>query len=291
MSLLSLSLWLSASATGGALAAALLVQPAEQADWQLHSSAFHCRLQQVVNGVGDVSFLAEPGHSLRLDLALAQPYYALAQASVAARPADWQDATAATLPLPYQAELYHDSKVSFIAGALPLLQQIQFGNWLQFELNAQQRKQQILLTSVSGADAVEQFRGCVAQMSPLSWQQARDTEIQFADGQRTLTRQQLPVLQKLARYLQLDPSVNKILIDGHTDDVGSVLANRVLSQERADEVAAQLIELGVAASKLEIRAHGNRYPQLNSRGKTEQANRRVTVRLVRPAAAQQEAGE
>ncbi|MGP9802849.1 OmpA family protein [Rheinheimera sp. NSM] len=289
MSLLSLSLWLSASAAGGALAAALLVQPAEQADWQLHSSAFHCRLQQVVNGVGDVSFLAEPGHSLRLDLALAQPYYALAQASVAARPADWQPGAAtAAADFPYNAELYHDTKVSFITGALPLLQQIQFGNWLQFELSDKQHKQQILLTSVSGSGAVEQFRGCVAQMSPLSWQQARDSEIQFADGQRTLTRQQLPQLQKLARYLQLDPSVSKILIDGHTDDVGTVLANRVLSQERADEVAAQLIELGVSASKLEIRAHGNRYPLLNSQGKPEQANRRVSVRLIR-SGAQQEA--
>ncbi|MDP2716669.1 OmpA family protein [Rheinheimera sp.] len=289
MSLLSLSLWLSASAAGGALAAALLVQPAEQADWQLHSSAFHCRLQQVVNGVGDVSFLAEPGHSLRLDLALAQPYYALAQANVAARPADWQPGAAtATADFPYSAELYHDSKVSFIAGALPLLQQIQFGNWLQFELSDKQHKQQILLTSVSGSGAVEQFRGCVAQMSPLSWQQARDSEIQFADGQRTLTRQQLPQLQKLARYLQLDSSVSKILIDGHTDDVGTVLANRLLSQERADEVAAQLIELGVSASKLEIRAHGNRYPLLNSQGKPEQANRRVSVRLVR-SGTQQEA--
>ena len=54
-----------------------------------------------------------------------------------------------------------------------------------------------------------------------------------------------------------------------------------LSQERADEVAAQLIELGVSASKLEIRAHGNRYPLLNSQGKPEQANRRVSVRLIR----------
>src|SRR5690606_37571603 len=124
-------------------------------------------------------------------------------------------------------------------------------------------------------------QGCVAQMSPLSWQQARDTEIYFASGKRQVDRQQLPSLQKLARYLQLDNSIKKILIDGHTDDVGTPLANRMLSQERADEVASRLIELGVKASMLEIRAHGNRYPLVPAQGQAEQSNRRVSIRLIR----------
>lgn len=281
MSLFSLSLWFSTSAIGTAIAGTVLIQPAEQAQWQLDSSAFHCRLQQRVSGLGQVSFALEPGQSLQLDVELAQPYPALEQATVAARSADWQPDVIQLESQPYIAELYHDSRVSFLQAALPLFQQVQAGAWLQFELGNGRQQQQLLLTSVRGHEAVEQFRGCVAKMSPLSWQQARDTDIVFASGQRVVDRTQLPVLQKLARYLQLDPSVKKILIDGHTDDVGTALANRQLSKERADEVAARLIELGVKASMLEVRAHGNRYPLLHSHGKAEQSNRRVSIRLIR----------
>ena len=281
MSLFSLSLWFSTSAIGTAIAGSVLIQPAEQAQWQLDSSAFHCRLQQRVSGLGQVSFSQEPGQPLQLELELAQPYPALEQATVAARSADWQPDVIQPQSPPYIAELYHDSQISFLQAALPLFQQVQAGAWLQFDLSNGRQQQQLLLTSVRGHEAVEQFRGCVAKMSPLSWQQARDTDIVFASGQRLVDRTQLPVLQKLARYLQLDPAVHKILIDGHTDDVGTALANRQLSKERADDVAARLIELGVKASMLEIRAHGNRYPLLPAQGKAEQSNRRVSIRLIR----------
>ncbi|MCD1599975.1 OmpA family protein [Rheinheimera aquimaris] len=278
MSVLSFSLWLSASLPGALVTAALLTQPAEQAKWQLNSDPFYCQLQQQVRGLGQVSFALEPGQPLRLNLALAQPHSALQQVSVMARPADWQT-TQPVAAQQYVAELYQDSEVSFLQAALPLLHQLQQGAWLQFDLGDAQ--QQLVLTSVRAADAVDKFQGCVAQMSPLSWQQARDTEIYFASGKRQVDRQQLPGLQKLARYLQLDNSIKKILIDGHTDDVGTPLANRMLSQERADEVASRLIELGVKASMLEIRAHGNRYPLLPAQGKAEQSNRRVSIRLIR----------
>lgn len=281
MSLFSLSLWFSTSAIGAAIAGTVLIQPAEQAQWQLESSAFHCRLQQQVSGLGEVSFLQEPGQQLQLDLKLAQPYPALEQATVAARSADWQPDVIQPQSEPFLAEIYHDSQISFLQAALPLFQQVQTGAWLQFDLKNSLQPQQLLLTSVRGHEAVEQFRGCVLNMSPMSWQQARDITIYFASGQRLVEQTQLPVLNKLARYLQLDPKVNKILIDGHTDDVGTALANRQLSKDRADEVAAQLIDLGVKASMLEIRAHGNRYPLLQSQGRAERSNRRVSIRLIR----------
>lgn len=280
-----LTLWFTAAA--GALPAPVLVQPAERADWQLHGSAFYCRMQQEVRGFGQVSFLVEPGYSLRLELELIQPHQALTEASVMARPADWQQRIVATSSYPYSAELYHDRQVSFIAAALPLLQQIQSGHWLEFELGAPGQVQPLLLTSVRGAEAVAQFRRCIAQMAPLSWQQARDSDIPFEAGQRTLTRPQLVQLAQLVRYLQFDPSVHKILIDGHSDDVGTSLANRLVSKERADEVAAQLIELGVKAAMLEVRAHGNRYPLLHHQGTSGATNSRVTVRLIRAGTEQE----
>ncbi len=279
MTLLFLSVWSVVSANGGA--AAMVQQPAEQALWQLSGNAFHCQLQQDVSGLGQVRFVLQPGHSLQLQLAVAQPHDALEQASVVARSAQWQPFQPEVLSDSYQAELYHDSQISFVRAALPLLQQVQAGAWLQFSLGDAADSRSLLLPSTRGAQAIAQFRACVAQMSPLSWQQARETDLYFATGKRLLDAEQLRQLQKIARYTELDPAVTKILIDGHTDDVGTVLANRVLSQQRADEVAAQLMDAGVKAGMLEVRAHGNRYPLILSQGKAEQSNRRVSVRLIR----------
>ena len=76
--------------------------------------------------------------------------------------------------------------------------------------------------------------------------------------------------------------MTKILIDGHTDNVGSSLANLSVSRTRAEQVAEALVELGIDKSMLETRAHGSRYPiASNSSTKGQAKNRRVTLRLVR----------
>ena len=90
-------------------------------------------------------------------------------------------------------------------------------------------------------------------------------------------------LQQLAAYIQQDKKVRKILIDGHSDDAPTNLANRVLSEERADEIGSRLIEFGVNKQKIEIRAHGNRYPQAVGHGGPKH-NRRVMIRLIRTPA-------
>ena len=90
-------------------------------------------------------------------------------------------------------------------------------------------------------------------------------------------------LKTLALYIQQDKAVKKVLIDGYTDDMGTSIANRVMSEERADEVASHLIEFGVSKNKLEIRAHGNRYPPVQPLAATKH-NRRVVIRLIRTPA-------
>ncbi|MBU1309413.1 MAG: OmpA family protein [Gammaproteobacteria bacterium] len=279
MTWLYLGVWSALCVANTAVAA--VQQPAEQAQWQLSGDAFQCQLQQQISGLGQVRFILNPGQPLQLQLSLAQPHDALEQVSVAARGADWQAASAQWLSERYVAELYHHSQASFIKAALPLLQQIQAGAWLHFSVGNASVERTLLLSSTHPARAVADFQGCVAKMAPLSWQQARQHELYFNTGRYQLDAEQLQWLAKLARYIALDRKVTKILLDGHTDDIGTTLANRLLSQQRADEVAAQLLELGVPATMLEVRAHGNRYPLQQSRGTAEANNRRVSLRLIR----------
>ncbi len=92
-------------------------------------------------------------------------------------------------------------------------------------------------------------------------------------------------LYAIYRYLQADPSIVEVLVDGHADASGEHLANLVLSKERSDEVVSRLIELGVSAKMIQTRHHGTRAP-IASNNSTEgrELNRRVTLRLVKSAA-------
>ncbi|MFX3803923.1 OmpA family protein, partial [Streptococcus suis] len=74
------------------------------------------------------------------------------------------------------------------------------------------------------------------------------------------SRKQQETLAALNSYVSVDDRVTKILIDGHTDNVGSSLANLSVSRTRAEQVAEALVELGIDKSMLETRAHGSRYP-------------------------------
>ena len=91
-------------------------------------------------------------------------------------------------------------------------------------------------------------------------------------------------LYAVYRYLQADPSIKEILIDGHADASGDHLTNLLLSKERADEVMSRLIELGVPISMIQVRHHGNRAPIASNNDVTgRELNRRVSLRLVKSA--------
>lgn len=262
-----------------ALAPAQYVQPAEQARWQNQGDAFHCSMQQTVAGIGHVSFVLTPDQPLTLILDIIKPNMLLQQATVAGRNADWQPAERLIESVSYTADNLTQVQARFSGPALGLLQHIDLGYWLDFELRTSDAAANIVLTSVDGRQAVNKFRDCTADMAPLSWEQVRDHQLQFETGQRTVSAEQLEFLEKVVRYLSKDSSVTKILIDGHADDTSGNIANRLLSQERADDVAARLIEFGAKAGMIEVRAHGNRYPV--SKGGTGLHNRRVLIRLIR----------
>ncbi|MBX2856883.1 MAG: OmpA family protein [Rhodobacteraceae bacterium] len=69
-------------------------------------------------------------------------------------------------------------------------------------------------------------------------------------------------------------------INGHTDSVGPAAYNRDLSQERANNVAAYLIEQGVMGRRLIVRGLGETLPHTpTADGVDEPRNRRVEIRL------------
>lgn len=92
-------------------------------------------------------------------------------------------------------------------------------------------------------------------------------------------------LDIVLQYMRADPSVNRIELDGHSDNSGNRLLNRDLSRRRALAVQDYLIANGVPEEQITLRFHGERYPVVANSSEANRAkNRRVTLRLERGAA-------
>jgi OOP family OmpA-OmpF porin len=84
-------------------------------------------------------------------------------------------------------------------------------------------------------------------------------------------------LGNIASILKAYPNVH-VKVGGYTDNTGDANANQVLSQQRADTVKQQLINLGVPADRLEAQGYGAQYPVAdNATEEGRQKNRRISL--------------
>ncbi len=103
--------------------------------------------------------------------------------------------------------------------------------------------------------------------------------IQFKQAEATLLPNSLKVLDEVAKILQENPDI-KLMIEGHTANNGYFDANMRLSQQRADNVKAYLLQKGIPAERLTAKGFGPTQPV--SKGKTPAEialNRRVELKL------------
>ena len=104
-------------------------------------------------------------------------------------------------------------------------------------------------------------------------------DVLFQTGKATLAGGATRTLARAAELIQKYPE-RKVLVEGHTDDVGSDASNKLLSQQRAQAVADALIAEGVASGRLEVHGLGESSPAVpNTNAASRQQNRRVEIVL------------
>ncbi len=107
-------------------------------------------------------------------------------------------------------------------------------------------------------------------------------EVQFAFDRADLLPPAFPILNEIVRLLKVNPDIELIRIEGHTDDVGSLKYNDDLSQSRAEAVVRYLTERGIAAERLTAQGFGKRRPLVeNTTPEGRQKNRRVELHIVK----------
>lgn len=108
-------------------------------------------------------------------------------------------------------------------------------------------------------------------------------DVLFATGSATLKGGVASNLDKLANFLNQHQE-RTVIIEGHTDSVGSEASNERLSQHRADAVKSYLAGHGIAANRLTASGMGEGSPvATNDTATGRQQNRRVEVIISNPA--------
>lgn len=89
-----------------------------------------------------------------------------------------------------------------------------------------------------------------------------------------------PVLDEAARALREDPTI-KVMVEGHTDAIGSDAYNQRLAERRARTVAEDLGSHGVSPPRLTVSGRGESAPvSSNDTAEGRAQNRRVELRVV-----------
>lgn len=102
-------------------------------------------------------------------------------------------------------------------------------------------------------------------------------DVLFDTARSTLRPGAMRTVDQLAKFLENNPA-QKILIEGHTDSVGSDESNRELSLRRAEAVQRALTDRRIAADRVQVNGLGEGYPVAsNDSAEGRQRNRRVEV--------------
>ena len=88
-----------------------------------------------------------------------------------------------------------------------------------------------------------------------------------------------PVLEQLRAALPSYPAA-EITVIGHTDRVGTLESNDILSVQRAETIRAWLVQAGVQALSITVAGRGEREPLVSTADEVAEAkNRRVEINL------------
>jgi outer membrane protein OmpA-like peptidoglycan-associated protein len=106
------------------------------------------------------------------------------------------------------------------------------------------------------------------------------SDLEFENGKAVIKQESLSSLDELSDLLITRPY--RLLLSGHTDNVGKPATNVKLSKARAEAVKAYLVKVGVATDKVITEGWGSNKPiASNKTPQGRQKNRRVEFKIIK----------
>lgn len=102
--------------------------------------------------------------------------------------------------------------------------------------------------------------------------------INFETGKSTIKNDSQNIIEDLFTMLNTNPTL-KIIIEGHTDNVGNKVTNQQLSEQRATSIKSALINKGITADRIKTGGFGQDKPIADNATEEGKAkNRRVEIK-------------
>jgi outer membrane protein OmpA-like peptidoglycan-associated protein len=256
-----------------------------ESTWKTTSSTLLCTLTHKVKLFGVAEFYQKAGYQMGFRFNVEQAPVRKGRATLKSIPPSWKHDVKAfeigsvsyrkgETPFEFKRKLAVRTLYELEQGMLPTLF---FKDWGDGRDNVE-----AVLSTVNFRDSLGKFRACLAKLIPYDFEKIRDTRIYFATAKFKLTDRQKQQLKGVIAYLNRDPSIKRVTIDGHADVRGTHIYNNDLSQKRAMAVRDYLLSQKVPEKKMVVKYHGKRKPFTSKRTKKALSlNRRVRLQLFR----------
>ncbi len=104
--------------------------------------------------------------------------------------------------------------------------------------------------------------------------------VNFSHNSYVISDESFSELEILSNYLKKNLLL-KIMIEGHTDNVGDKISNKILSENRAESVYLYLLKSGIHDSRLSFQGYGETRPIDDNNTKEGRAkNRRTSFKII-----------
>jgi outer membrane protein OmpA-like peptidoglycan-associated protein len=258
----------------------------ENIEWKVEGDQFECRLSQPITDFGAGEFVRRAGEQATFRLKASGYSLASGSATLIAAAAPWQpgrgDLNLGAVKvgngdIPFNTSQAQAGRLiaGLMEGRSPVIRHV---------LRDGGGAMEVRLLPVKFGHAYADFQVCTAKLLPMNFEQVRQAEIGFPGGGIDLDAQAKRRLDTVLAYMKADPSVNRVELDGHSDNSGNRLTNRDLSRRRALAVMDYLKAQGVPEEQITLRFHGEQYPLVpNTNNANRARNRRVNIHLDRVA--------
>lgn len=261
--------------------------PVTHTHWKLVSSPLECSLSQQITDFGEAKFSRHSGREL--SLVFTTPSHPASQGNInfEISEASWQNSEQR---LQLTSISSTDNQMQFAISGKPASQalfHLQEGRFPTLRYISQHMNEEVtaFMTTVHAADFLPDFQQCLADLYPYTFEDNRKLTINFEleKSQLNPKAKAKAELSKLAEYINLDDSIKRVVISGHTDNHGHRRLNDPLSESRAIVSKNFLVQqANVPENLITTSHHLERKPVATNKTLAGRAkNRRTEIELLR----------
>ena len=260
-------------------------QPAiTDTQWEVSQSPLFCRLTQPINDFGHAMFEQKAGGDFSLVFTTYSQPAIEGHIKFQVAQATWQnDIERHQLSIMKTQTGQIQFKLLGVA-ARQALNHINEGRFPAITYTGRHSQQAIhvLMSTIHLKDYLPKFEQCLAQLFSHSFEDLQYLTVNFELEKSDLGNNELAALQLIVDYLNIDDSVKKVKIVGHTDNHGKRKLNQILSEARANVIKQFFLDNNIEESKLVTVAKLEKKPIRSNKTQQGRAkNRRAEVTLFR----------